>query len=245
MNKLLKPSNLPWIILGAGILGAALRALLFATGMDEKRLLISGHGAQLLIWLLTAAVAVLLLMLTWDLKQAAKYSFNFPAFLAGAIGAALACVGIFITAIAELFSSADILSTLNGLLGLACAGALAFLAYCRWKGMHPSALFHIIICIYLMLRLVCQYRLWSADPQIQDYFFSLLATVCSMLASYYCAAFSANTGNRQLHTLFHLAGVYFCLVSVPHCDNPLFYLTMAAWLFTDLCNLTPMPRDKR
>ena len=245
MNNPFKHKNLPWMILLAGILGAALRAWLFATGMDSKGLLSDRHAGHWLIWLLTVAALALLIFFTKDLKQAGKYSFNFPASLAGAIGAAAAAVGVLVTSMDGLFSAGDGLVRLDAIAGLLSACVLAFLGYCRWKGKHPSVLFHGMICLYLMLHMVCQYRQWSSEPQIQNYCFSLLATVSILLACYCSAAFAANAGKRQSHTLFHLAAVYFCLVSLPHCDTPLFYLTMGAWMFTDQCSLIPMAHAGR
>ncbi len=245
MNQLLKSYYLPWYLLGAGLLGAVLRLLLFATGMDQKGLLASGHWAAVLIWVLTAGALALLIYLCLDLKQAAKYSFNFPAFLPGSIGAAMASLGVLVTSVSALSHSTDTVTTLCAVFGLLSAGALAFLAYCRYQGLQPSSLFPMVICVYLMLRLVCQYRAWSWDPQIMDYFFCLMATVSLMLASYYDACFCAHSGNRRMHTVTHLAAVYFCLVSLPRSDAPVFYPAMAAWMFTNLCSLTPLPRARR
>lgn len=245
MNNPVKPQKLPWLVLGAGILGAVLRAWLYAAGTDGRGLLVGTHPAHWLLWLLCAGTAVLLLLGTADLKQAGKFSFNFPASTTGAIGAAVAAAGLLVTSLIRLLGAGDGLTRLDGFLGLLGAAALGFLSFCRQKGRHPSVLFHGILCLYWMLHLVFQYRQWSADPQIQDYCFSLLATVCLMLACYYSAAFAANAGRRRSHTLFHLAAVFCCLVNLPHCDTPLFYLAMAAWMFSDLCNLVPMPRTGR
>lgn len=245
MNIPVKHKHLPWLILAAGILGALLRLWLYAAGTDDRGLLTGGHIAHWLLWLLTAGVAAVLILGVMDLKQAGKYSFNFPASLTGAVGAAAAAAGLLVFSLMELFSPGDSLTRLDAFLGLLCAAALAFLGFCRRKGLHPSVLFHGMICLYMMLHLVGRYRLWSSEPQIQDYFFPLMSTVCIMLSSFYGAAFAANAGSRRPHTLFHLAGVYFCLVSLPRCDAPLFYLAMGVWLFTDLCSLIPMPRPHR
>lgn len=245
MERLLKPHNLPWAALSGGILGALLRILLIAAGTDERGLPVENHFANILLWVLTCSVAALLVYMTRDLKQAPKYSFNFPPSAVAAAGAAVAAAGVLISSISQLFSDIDGLTILDALLGLLCTAALLFISRCRWKGLHPSVIFHVVVCIYLMVDLVCVYRIRSADPQVQEYCFSLLASVCIMLASYYNAAFAANAGDRRLHTLSHLAAVFFCLQCLPRCENPVFYLTMAAWLLTDLCNLTPMPRRMR
>lgn len=245
MKKYFKPEPLAWFVPVMGILCALVRWWLFATGLDEKNMLISSHPGNWLTWVLTALTLGTIVYGTLNLKQAPKYSFNFPASLFSAIGAAVAAVCILFVAFSSFSGSRDLLGVLDGILGLIGAAALGFLSYCRYKGLHPSLIFHSVICAYLMVHLVCLYRLWSADPQIQDYAFSLLATVSLMLANYYSAAFDANFGQRRPHAAFHLAAVYFCIVSLPYSDNALFYIAMAAWMLTDLCNLTPMPKEVR
>ena len=84
MEKLLNTKTLPWVILAAGILGFILELLLNSFG---------GTFLYALVWLLTASTAALLVWRTWDLKQAPKYSFNFPASAVGAAGAAAAAAG--------------------------------------------------------------------------------------------------------------------------------------------------------
>lgn len=236
MKKLLHTKNLPWAVLAAGVLGFILELILSSSGSSVL------YG---LVWALTIGTAGILVWGTRDLKQAPKYGFNFPASIIGAAGAAAAAAGVLICAVIKIFSVTDLLSVLDVTLGVGAAASLLFLSQCRWKGLHPSVVFHGLVCVYLMVDLICVYRLRSSDPQVWRYCFSVLASVSIMLSCYYDAAFAANSGNRKMHTLSHLAGVYLCLLSLPVGGNPVFYLTMAAWLFTNLCNLTPMPRGMR
>lgn len=236
MEKLLNTKNLPWALLAAGVLGFIL-ALLFST--------LGGTLLYVLLWILTAGSAALLVWGTRDLKQAPKYSFNFPASLWGAVGTAAAAAGILTASVGKLFSGTDTLTSLDAILGFCGAASLLFLSRCRLQGRHPSIVFHAVVCVYLMVDLVCVYRLRSSDPQVWQYCFSLLASVAVMLSCYYDAAFSANTGCRKKHAISHMAAVYLCLLSLPSAENPIFYLTMAVWMFTNLCNLTPMPRNTR
>ena len=245
MKKYFKPQALVWFVPAMGALTALVRWWLFATGLDDKNLLISSHPGNWLTWVLTAVTLGVTVYGTLNLKQAPKYSFNFPADIISAAGAAFAAVCILISGINGLLTARDALATIDGVLGLISAAALGFLSFCRFKGLHPSLIFHGAICLYLMVHLVCLYRLWSSDPQIQDYAFSLLAAVSLMLANYYSAGFDANFGQRRPHAAFHLAAVFFCIVSLPRCESPLFYIAMAAWMITDLCNLTPMPKGVR
>lgn len=245
MKKLLNPTNLPCIILAAGGIGLLLRIWLLGTGTDGKGFLVSGHPAEVLIWILTAAVIALLLYCTRRLLEASKYQFNFPQSLIGAIGCMLGAFGIAITSLSELLLNPDTLTLIASILGFLSAAALLFTSHCRWKGLQPNILCHALISLYLMFRLIGQYRHWSSDPQLQDYCFQLLATVCLMLAAYHRATFDANAGKRRPHTFFHLAAVYFCCLSLAGSDNIAFYLGTGAWMMTDLCSLIPLPEQKR
>lgn len=245
MEKLLKPNHLPWVAIGAGTLGFVLQVVFLSSGSNGAGMLPGNHPVFVALWVLTVLVGILLVLGSRDLKQAPRYSFNFPPSVMGAAGAAVGAVGVLISVIVNISGISHTLVLLDVVLGILSAGALLFLSRCRLKGLHPSILFHAVICIYLMVDLICVYRLRSSDPQIQKYCFSLLASVSIMLASYYNAAFAANAGDRQKHTISHLFTVFFCVMGLPWSENPVFYLTMGFWMYADLCNLTPIPQSKR
>lgn len=241
MKNIFKPTKLPLLILCAGGIGLLLRLWLLGTGVDDKGLLVSGHPAEILLWLLTAAVAAMLAYLTKDLVEAGKYRFNFPASDIGGIGTFLAAGGIGITALTELIGKSGTFPVLLGLMGLLMVPVLVFLGYCRRKGIRPAPIFHTLISLYLMVRLIGFYRHWSSDPQLQDYCFRLLATVCLMLAVYQRAAFDAGIGKRRPCAFFSLAAVYFCCLSLTDWGEIPFFLGTGAWMITNLCSLIPMP----
>ena len=170
MKRLLAPTLLPWITLAAGALGLLLRIWLYSTGIDETGLLIAGHPAEILIWLLTAGMMVLLWLSTSPLVAAPKYRFNFPRSVFDATGCGFAALGIGFTSAMEIMARSDTLTSLTAIVGIFAAASLAALALMRFKGIQPGILFHVILCVYFMLRLVSLYRHWSADPQLQDYF---------------------------------------------------------------------------
>lgn len=228
---------LPLGALSAGLLGALLRLWLYADGIDEKGLLITGHPANILSWLLTAAVIAALIYFCQPLKEANKFRHNFPASINSAAGCIAAALGVLMDAMGHL--GGDTLQNITGFMGIFSAMALVFIGYCRMKGRYPSVLFNGLICLYLMLTLVGLYRTWSAAPQLQDYIFPLLGCVAVMLACYHDAAFAAHAGSRRKHTFFHMLAVYLCLASLPQNDSSLFYLSLAAWMLTGHCNLSP------
>lgn len=241
MKNIFKSTNLPWIILTCGGVGLLLQLWLLGTA-DEKGLLASGHISEILLWILTCGVLALLLLLTRDLQEANKYSFNFPASNVGALGCLVGALGLAVSSVAELSQWGDMIAVAAAVCGVASAAALVFLAQCRRKGQRPNSLFHILICIYMAFRLISLYRHWSSDPQLQDYCFQLLATICLMLAAYHRADFDTGTGNRRSYAFFALAAVYLCCLSLTSWAEVPFYLGCGAWMVTDLCSLRPLPR---
>ena len=239
MKKLLDPKNLPWLTLIAGAVGLLLRLWHYSTAA-KTGFLTRWHISAILLYLLTAAFLVVLIAGTRSLTQANKYQFNFPASTVGGLAAAAALV---ITAIGDLMAGQTI-ATVVGVLGIITAVCLALMANARWKGLHPSPLFHILCCLYLTLRLFYMYRSWSSDPQLQDFCFQILALVCLMLSAYHRATFDANFGKRHSYVFFSLAAVFFCCLSLGGPDHILFYLGCGFWQITDLCNLTPMPQQR-
>lgn len=241
MNKSLKPSLLPMITLVGGILTMLLRLWLLALGEDDRGLLPAGIFPDVASWILTGLMMAALLIGTWNLNEAAKYSFNFPASERAAYGVALGAIGILITSIMELLSGPDTLTVFSCILGLLTVPALLFVARCRKKGLRPSILFHGIVCVYLMIHLLSHYRLWNGFPQLQRYGFDLLAIVFLMLAGYQRAAFDVGHGNRRSYALFSLAALFFCIAALPGSENPAFYFGSAAWMLMTPCNMKPLP----
>ena len=242
MKKYLKPDLLPLLALATGMIGMLLQLWQYVGGTDEKGLILRGHISAILLLILTVIVLALILLGTWNLREGNLYRFNFPASVPGCVGAGLAAVMIFVTAVGDIIAWRDVLILVTGLVGLAAGASMVFICLGRLRGRQVSFLFHLVVCVFLMLHLICQYRVWSGEPQMLSYCYPLLATVCVMLSAYQDAAFAGNFGNRRAHAALHLAAVYFCCLSLIGDHTPLFYLAMGAWMLTDMCRLLPMPR---
>lgn len=240
MKKYLNHAFLPVATLAGGLLTMLMRFWLFGIGTDDRGLLPAATFPDIVSWIFTAIVIVLLIFGTRNLREATKYRFNFPASVPSAIGIGLGALGIGITCLAELLSGAAKLGVFSAVLGLVAAAALGFLAYCRKDGRKPIFLFHSFICIFLMFHLISHYRIWSAYPQLQTYAFELLAIVFLMLACYQRAAFDAGRGNRRAYAFSTLAALYFCLSAIPGSISPVFHIGCAGWMFLTLCNLKPL-----
>lgn len=243
MKKIFSYKHIPWVVVIAGILGMAMRWV-FIFDVNDRGFVEKSHPLALALLALTAGVLLFLLLVTQPLAQANKYSFNFPASNLGAAGALLAAVVMGVFSVTEFTDAEDLWEVAASGVGLISALCLAFVAYCRQKGLHPNAMAHTTICLALMLRLICMYRHWSADPQLYDYCYQLLALACAMLAAYNRATFDADFGHRGRYAFFSLAAVYFCIISLSG-EGWLFYLAQGCWLITDLCNLKPLPKEFR
>lgn len=240
MKTYVKRYLLPLIALGGGLLTLIMRFWLLGLGTDDRGLLAVGSFPDIFSWVITCGTLVWLAIGTWNLREASKYAFNFPASLPAAVGIGLAALGFLITSLTELITGTDTLGTISAILGFFAVGAMGFLAYCRFFQLRVSVLFHGFVCVYLMFHLVSHYRLWSAAPQIQTYGFELLAIVCVMLACYQRAAFDVNQGQRRTHAFCSLCALFFSIAALPGCDNAFFFIGCAAWMVTTLCNLTPL-----
>ena len=167
MKRLLKPNIiLPWFTLAAGGLGLILRIWLLTGGVDEKGLLVTGHPANILTFILTAVTMAVLFLCVRPLGGAPDYNHLFPLCLPAVIGNGVAAAGIAVIAIRQLMGSADTFSLVSGIIGLIAACSLAYLGWCRLKRLRPSFVFHAAVTGYLMLYTISQYRGWGSESQI-------------------------------------------------------------------------------
>lgn len=232
MIQAVKPNQIKLLPCAAGILGLALRAILYTDGVDRKGLLVAGYWAGTGVWILTAAVAAAVLLWCQKLNSSGTYEKAFPASALQAAGAALAGIACLLSPVTQ--PPAGNLSLIEPALRFVAAGSLIWIGYCRFRGKTPQFLLHSAVCVYLALRLVCQYRAWSADPQIQNYAFYLGAHVALMLTAYQFAALDAGCGDHRKLWLAGLAAVYLSAVSLYPAKEPFFLLCCIVWILTNL-----------
>ena len=236
MKKLFKPTILPAFTLITGVLGLLLRAWLFFFGTDQKGLLVSSHPANTLTFLLTALVLAVLFICIRPLNAVDRYQKLFPASVFPAVGCIAAACGIAWVNLRDLNLRSDLITMLTLFFGILAMISLFFLAYFRFKRIRPVCYFHMTVTVYLMLHLISQYRLWSAEPQLQVYFFPLLASVFLMLAGYHSAVLDARKSSRKWYVFFNQSALFCCCLSMWG-DSWLFYLTMGLWILSSLCSL--------
>lgn len=236
MKLAVKPNQMKLLLGAAGILGLVLRAVLYTAGVDPKGLLIRGYWAGVAVWLLTAAVAAVLLLWCRRLAKSRNYQTVFPASVFSAAGAALAGIAFALSPVSQ--APSDTFASIESVMRFIAAGSLICVSYCRFRGKAPLFLCHSAVCLYLALRLVCQYRIWSADPQLQNYVFYMGTHVALMITAYQFAAFDAGYGSHRKLWAAGLAGTYLSVVSVAGSDDPFFLICCALWVLSNLSRPT-------
>ena len=245
MKNILKPSDLPYVALCGGLLTHIARILLYISALGSDRgLLPVGSLPDLASWALVAVTMGLLFFGVRPIRDGVRYSRRFQKALFATIAMGIAAACFCATSILELLFETDMISSVSAWMGFLAAASLGILAWARMKGKSVSMVFHGIVCLYLMLYLVSHYRLWSASPQLQSYAFELMAIVFVMLACYHRTAADIGHSSCRKYTFFSLAAVYFCIAALPGCDNPVFFVGCALWMFFTPCHLPSSNREE-
>lgn len=219
MNK----KSILFFLLGAAALG--LRLGLYALAVDERGLLVPFHYLEILLWVLTAAAAVMAIPEKRPVKQAAP--------IPGALGAWAFAVGLFSQMmLIRLPDMVQLLRLYQAVTVLGVVGAAA-VGVCHLRHQKPFAMGYAAVCVALCIGMLVSYRSWSSCPQIQDYVFSLLASVSLSLFCFYQAEQSADMKPRSFHAAMGLAAL-FCSMAALRDGSWMLYGSAAAFLLGEL-----------
>lgn len=238
MDRSIKQGLLPGLPLFTGMLGFALRCWLLSAA-DGNGLLPVNHIADTLTFILLALTLAVCFLTVRRAAPADSYRRLFPASDLAAIGTTLGAIGIACTAFAP--NKIPYLWIVMFVLGILAAAALCVSAYCRRRGLRPNFLMHSIVVVYLILHTLSGCRAWGAEPQLQLYFFQLLASLFLLIACYYRAELDIQQADCRKYVFFSQAALFCCCLCLPG-DDWLFYLSAGIWLATDFCVL-PAPKD--
>jgi len=241
----IKPKQLKYVILMAGAAGLILRTLLYAVGIDGRGLLTENHPVSIALGVLTAASAAVLLFFGLGISGSKEYNNAHPASSGAAMGCFALMAGLAMTAVREFGEFSVLLHLIIWVLGIVSTVAMGYVGVCRLTGKKPYFLLHAVLCIYFALRMVSRYRIWSSDPQLQDYCFYLCAYVALMLTAYHQAAFDADMGKHRALWIFSLAATYLCCLSLKGTQDIWLLLGSGIWAFTNLTNLSRRRRRVR
>ena len=199
MKKYLRPQLLPPLTAILGILLLLCRTWLQLGGIDEKGLYISGHTADTISFLLLGIGILGIWLCVRGVSDFAAPKKRFPPSLTGAIGCIAGGVSIVLTGILEKPQQTDIVWLLSLVTGCIACVCLLVIGYGRLKGRKPHYLLHCAVTVYFVVHLVSKYRSWSSEPQLQVFFFPLLAGVFLTLAAYQQVRAAGNiTGSSSM-----------------------------------------------
>lgn len=246
MKNLKKREYLPLAALLFGIFGLGLRRTLYRVALDEKNLLPLGHPLEIALWLLVLAGAAVICLSVRKLDGPSDYTANFSASSIAALGHFLMGFCILMTVVLKEPSMAGTAGLLWKVTGFAAAPAFAWGGFSRLKGKQPFFLIHVAGCLFLLMHVLTHYQGWSANPQLQDYFFDLFAAVALLLFSYYTALFEAGAGKRRMQLATGLLSLMLCIISLSGTEFAGLHTCGAVWAAADLCRLNPpaMPESE-
>lgn len=242
--------------LAAGLCSLGLHRYMMDNCFDAKGLLIAGNLPGRLLVLVGVVFAGALLLMLRTIGGNGEYTDNFPrdtvsGLLMTAAGLLLAAAipsleqpaapAGTLAAWAALFEQlTDICMTV---LPWLAAAAMVVLGLCRMRGRQPVPWFGGAVCLFYMLMLVTNYRLWSADPQLQDYAYQLLSGVLLMLCSFHRTCCDAGVIQRR-KLLFTALAAAFCATAALSMElMRLFYLASALWALGCICSVEVLPPD--
>ena len=214
-----------------GVIGFAMQSWLFST-VDNKGLLMHVHISAVISFLLLAAVVAVNMLFLRNFKPGGEYHHLFPQSTVAGVGSMLAAVGMGICAMLPV--SALVLRIFVRVFGLLSVAGLLLGGYNRLQGKRINCLVYGALSVFLIFRTLVFCQLWSAEVQVETYFFPLLASLSLLMSAYYRAAMGADLKNCRQYLFFRQLALFCCLVSLAGPDR-LFYLSGAIWMATDFC----------
>lgn len=222
---------------GLGLAALAARLCLYRLAVDSRGLL-TGHWLSWLLAVLTAGAVVLALKLCRSFTPEPSDRPNYPA----AVGHWLFAVGLLLPGAMDVSGALPALKLAEPVFRFAAVLALAAAGFSRLQGRRVFFGCYGLVCLYLAVRCVIFYGLWSHEPQLMDYVFALLANICLTLFAYRSAAETVGLGGSRSRLFFGMLGSFCALAASVHTECPAFFIPAAVWL--TVCVLFDTPGEK-
>lgn len=203
---------LPFLV--GAVAGAAVRRWQLGSAFDSDGLVISGQPSTWVLGILCAVLTVLALILARRLPKRSGYEESFssetPEMIVSLAAAALLLAGCAL----ELVAAPDGINLLVQFLGIASALCIGVVARQRYMGVVPKAAFHMLPCLYLVVRLIVDFKRWSVDPAVLDYCYALFASIAAMCAVFHLGGFCFSQGRRRTTVFWCLLCIVFSAVTL-------------------------------
>lgn len=233
MKKTFQPNLFSWFAIFTGTVGFFLRRWLFSA-VEPNGLLPENHVAGVLTFLL---LALTLLVCAIGVKRAVlsdNFAHLFPSSRFAATGTVLGAIGMGCSAF--MLRTAGFLILLVPICGTLATIALVAAAFFRLRCVKPRCLLHGVVTLFLIVRTMACCRSWGAEPQLQLYFFEMLASVFLLLAAYFRTELDMGIGDYRRYAFFRQAALFCCCLCILG-DGGLFYLSAGLWMAADYCML--------
>lgn len=209
----------PLLAAALGLVALGLRSGVYAAA-DEKGLLIPDHPLHIALWVVAAVAAALVVLLA----KAAPREDGAPILPVAAD--ALGAVGVAVSLVTMGFGAGGVLDGLRLGVGVLAAAGLLLAAVQRRRGGKAHMLCYGVTCLYFALYMVGNYRLWSSQPQMQDWFFPAVGAMAAMVSAYYRCM--ANRWRRRQAAA--CLGGFACLAAAGHSGDAAFYVLVGLWM---------------
>ena len=239
MNENLSRKLYPLLGLALGLVGAGCRFLLYALGMDEKGLLVPGHPAAVLLWVVTAAAVLAAVLAAMTFREDNKAPDETCRSIPEALGTAVMALGAFSTLLLPENNGIATLLRLHRILSVLAFFCLLAAAVFRLMGKPVPFGCYAGAAVFFFVHVVTRYRAWSGNPQMADYLHALGAGLCLSLVSYYETALVVGLGGRRQRFALGILGIFCCVAAAARGEYPLMHLCGAVWILSVLLTVRP------
>lgn len=207
-NRILFP-----LLMIAGIIGVVLRLWAMGAAAAAGGLPVDDHITTYLTAILSIATVGAFLYFSLKSPDLGEHKnvldYSLRQFSLGMLGAILILAGAAVEFVENLLFIPS-LSSLFMCLGGFCAGiSLMLVTYSRRTGSHRYPAAQLLPIVYLVIKLILNFKNWSTDPIILDYCFLLFALIFTLLAFYHSTGFFFNKGKSRKTLFFCLSAVFF------------------------------------
>ena len=239
MNENLSRKLYPLLGLALGLVGAGCRFLLYALGMDEKGLLVPGHPAAVLLWVVTAAAVLAAVLAAMTFREDNKAPDETCRSIPEALGTAVMALGVLSTLLLPENNGIATLLRLHRILSVLAFFCLLAAAVFRLMGKPVPFGCYAGAAVFFFVHVVTRYRAWSGNPQMADYLHALGAGLCLSLVSYYETALVVGLGGRRQRFALGILGIFCCVAAAARGEYPLMHLCGAVWILSVLLTVRP------
>lgn len=239
MNENLSRKLYPLLGLALGLVGAGCRFLLYALGMDEKGLLVPGHPAAVLLWVVTAAAVLAAVLAAMTFREDNKAPDETCRSIPEALGTAVMALGVLSTLLLPENNGIATLLRLHRILSVLAFFCLLAAAVFRLMGKPVPFGCYAGAAVFFFVHVVTRYRAWSGNPQMADYLHALGAGLCLSLVSYYETALVVGLGGRRQRFALGILGIFCCVSAAARGEYPALHLCGAVWILSVLLTVRP------